>query len=144
MTTGTKIIQRALSYIGAHSPLSPANPESILDGMDILNSFIAELQDNDVDMGCVPLAAPGEELSEPLGARNAIEENLAVLLIPLFPGAKVSPFLQANATKSLQKLRNQWETVSIPKRQVRGTLPKGQGNKYFFHNTYFDEGDELA
>lgn len=146
MTTGTKIIESALTKIGAYSPLKPTNPESVVSVMDTLNSFIAELQDNGVDMGVVPLSAPGDELSEPLGARNAIVNNLAILAQPDFPGTVVSQDLRINAAKGMQKLLNQWKTVSIPKKQVRGTLPQGAGNKShgYFGETFFAEGDEIG
>ncbi len=149
MSAGTKIIKGALQRIGAHSPLSPANAESIVVGMDTLNSFIAELQDDNVEMGCVPLTVPSGELSEPLGARNAIINNLAIELQPLFPGTVVSPELRTNALKGMSKIRTQWETVVIPKKVVRDSLPQGQGNKprqgnAVFGHTFFEKGDTLG
>jgi len=149
MTTGTKIIHAALQRIGGHSPLSPANPESIQTSLDTLNSFVAELVDDNVDMGCVPLTEPGGDLSEPLGARNAIIDNLAIELQPMFPGTLVSPELKANASKGMSKIRTQWEKVVIPKRIVRDSLPKGEGNKpkhgnSYYGNTFFEEGDTLG
>ena len=145
MTTGTKVIQRALGHLNVHSVLSPANPESIIDGMDVLNSFIASLQDDNVDIGAVPLSAPGDDLSEPLGARNAIEYNLAVLMQPLFPGKQISPVILREAPKLLASLKRQWRTVSIPKKQVSSTLIKGSGHKsYGYGSNYFEEGDEIG
>lgn len=149
MSAGTKIILPALQRIGAHSSLSPANPESIQTAMEALNSFIAELQDDNVEMGCIPLEAPGGELSEPLGARNAIINNLAVELQPLFPGTQVSVELRSNALKGMSKIRTQWETVIIPKKIVRDSLPQGQGNKPLqgnavYGHTFFEKGDTLG
>ena len=147
MTIGTKIIESALSRIGAHSVVSPANPESVNDAKDILNSWLAALYDSGVRMGTVPLNAPGDELSEPLGARNAIVDNLAILCKPLFEGAVVSPELNANALKGLSQIKRTWKPIVIPKAQVRDTLPKGQGNRThgsWYPDAYFKKGDELG
>lgn len=146
MSSGTKIVQDALARFQVHSPLKPANSESLISVMDILNSFIAELEDNGIKTGAVPLLSIGQELGEPLGARNAIVDNLAILAQPLFPGTAVSPELSRNAKIGMQKLKNQWKEVSIPKKQVRGTLPKGQGNKSYgwYGETFFEEGDEIG
>lgn len=149
MSSGTSIIQNALQHLKAHSPLSAANPESILIGKDVLNSMIAEWQDSTppIDMGCVPLNAPGDNLSEPLGARNGIVFNLSVLLQPLFPGTQISLELGANARRTLAQIKRTWRTTVIPKQVVRGTLPKGAGNRWCNDSTdkvFFDAGDDLG
>ena len=83
MTTGTKIVQNAMQRIGVHSPLQPASPEALETGLNVLNAFRSELQDQSIDVGAVPIAALGEDFSEALGTRNAIESNLALALAPL-------------------------------------------------------------
>lgn len=143
MTIGTKIIESALEEIGAHSVVSPANPESIQTAKNVLNGMIAAWEDDGIVMGCSPLKEPGSELSEPLGASNGIVYNLAILLAPKFPGAVVTPLLLRNAQKTLNKIENHWRTLTIPNMSVRGTLPKGQGN-FIYEKTFFDEGDELG
>ena len=146
MTTGTKIVKGALSRIGAHSVIAPANPESINEAKDILNSMLAEWYDSGIDMSTVPLNAVGDDLSEPLGARNAIIDNLAILCKPLFEGAVISPELSANALKGLSQIKRTWKPIVIPKAQVRDTLPKGQGNRGhgWYSDAYFKKGDELG
>ena len=116
MTVGTEIIQDALESIGAHSVISPASPDSISTGMKWLNGMIAGWQDNGINMGCVPLKTPGSELSEPLGAKNAIISNLAVLLHPKFPGSQVSPQLKVDASKGYNSIVKHYKTITIPKR----------------------------
>jgi len=149
MTTGTKIVQAALQKIGAHSPLQPANSESLDVGRDVLNAMIAQWEDNGILMGCVPLKVIASELSEPHGAKNAIIYNLALALAPDFPGAQVSSELKAQAQKSYNLIKRLWKEIEIPKRKVRGTYPRGQGHKVeyldgFWDEIYFEEGEEIG
>jgi len=142
MTVGTKIIEGALEEIGVHSVVSPANPESIQTVKDMLNGMIAEWEDDGILMGCVPLKEPGSELSEPLGTKNGIQFNLAIIAAPKFPGAIVSNLLIKNANKTYNKIERRWKTITIPNAKARGTLPKGQGNWY--DDTYFVEGEDIG
>jgi hypothetical protein len=147
MTTGTKIVQGALSRIGAHSIIRPAGPEAIDTGKDTLNSMIAEFQDDEIDIGAVPLEAVGDELSEPLGLTNTIMDMLAVRMQPLFPGLQISNDLRVNANKGHQNIIVKYQAVTIPKPQTRETLPMGQGNKNrnnSFEQTFFDDGDTIG
>lgn len=148
MSTGTAIIQNALSHIGAHSAIQPATAEALEVGKTRLDSMLSGWFDTwGIDMGTVPLEVVGSELSEPLGARNGIEYNLAIMLAPDFPGAQVSPTLARFARESFSDILSTWGDSSIPKVKVRGTLPKGQGNKRFNHrwdSTFFDEGEEIG
>lgn len=147
MTTGTKIVQGAMQKIGVHSPLQPASPEALSTGLDVLNAFRSELQDRSIDVGAVPISSIGHEFGEALGSRNAIECNLALALEPYFPGAQVSPELRRQARLGMAHLKRKWRELDIPKPQVRESLPKGQGNQSdrgLFHQTFFDEGEELG
>jgi len=78
MSTGTKIIQNALSHIGAHSIIRPASPESVEIGKDVLNSMIARWADDGIEFGAVPIEDLGDELSEPVGLTNTVTFNLAI------------------------------------------------------------------
>jgi len=146
MTVGTKIIERSLEHLGVSTPVSPANPESIQSVKDVLNGMIARWEDEGILMGCVPLKEPGSELSEPLGARNGIEFNLAIEAAPLFPAANLSPLLIRSANKTYNEIKRRWKTITIPNAKVRGTLPKGQGNWYqgYDGDTFFDEGEDIG
>ena len=146
MSTGTKIVQGALSRIGAHSIVRPANPESLEVGRDALNSLHAGWQDNGIEFGGVPIEAIGDDFSEPLGLTNTIMDNLAIQLQPLFPGTQISQDLRINANKSYQKLLAKCQAITIPKPIVRETLPKGQGNtdNSYYDETFFSEGDTVG
>lgn len=149
MTTGTKIIQSALSKIGAHSPLQPANPESLEAALSTLNAMISEWEDELILMGVVPLKVINSELSEPSGAKNAIIYNLAIALAPDFSGSQVSTELKTQASKGYNKIKRVWKEIEIPKRKARGTYPKGQGHKVeyfdsFWEETFFEEGEDIG
>ena len=146
MSTGLKIIQNALGRLGAHSVVNPANPESVENGRVALNSYISRLQDDNIYFGAVPLIDIGEELSEPQGVTNAIEDNLAILLQPQHPGTQISQQLRINANIGTQHMKRKYKTIEIPKKVVRETLPKGSGNKTsrFYDETFFDNGETIG
>ena len=147
MTTAATIIQNAMQKIGVHSPLQPASPEALATGLSVLNSFRSQLEDQSIFTGAVPVESTGDDWCEALGARNALEYNLALALIPDFPSGQVSPELRRQANLGMAHLKRKWKTLNIPKPQVRDTLPKGQGNtadRGLFHETFFQDGDELG
>lgn len=146
MSTGTKLVQGALSRIGAHSPLRPASPESIEAGKDTLNSMYASWQDNNIEFGAMPLDAVGDEFSEPMGLTNMIMDSLAIQLQPLFPGSQISPDLRVNASKGYTDMVAKFQTIVIPKLVARETLVKGQGNqrRSYSSNTFFTKGEEIG
>lgn len=145
MSTGTDIVQRALQEIKAHSPIKPAHPESIERGRKVLNGYISELQDDNIDFGAVPLEAVGDELSEAQGATNAIVANLAILLQPGQAGTNVSPELRVNAVKGAALLKRKFKTITIPRQVVRQTLPKGTGNsRYSEDPIYFNNSESIG
>lgn len=134
MSSGTSIIKAALKRIGANSIVQPAAPETITEGRDILNSMLQLWLSENIDLGIVPLDAPGEELGEPLDARNAIIDNLALRLSPDFDngGPIVSNQLLSNARREFALIKNLYQTIEIPVKIVSSTLPVGQGNRTGF------------
>lgn len=130
MSSGTDIVQRALQKLGAHSVASPAPPEAIAWGRDALNSLMQEWESRQIALGTVPLDSPGDELSEPLDARNAIIENLAVRLYPDFPSISDKTFdaLMRNARNSYNFICAHYQTIEIPARHISSTTPLGAGN----------------
>ena len=145
MSTGTYIVQSALQKIGAHSKFKPANPDALENGRNVLNSYIASLQDDATDTHAVPLRAITDELSEPLGITNYIIDNLAILLEPDHPGAQISPTLRANAVKGARMIRRKYKVTTIPNQVVRQTLAKGAGNSNRYNDSvYFQKGDTIA
>ena len=149
MTVGTKVVQRALGHIGVHSPLQPASPEALEIGRDTLNSMLSGLYDDwGIDLGTVPLDAIGDDLSEPMGARNHIQYMLALQLSIDFPGSQVSQQLKAQADRGLETLKRAYSKVEIPLKVAGTTLPTGQGNKRGgstrWEPTFYPEGSEIG
>jgi hypothetical protein len=144
MSTGTFIVTRALQKIGAHSKMKAANPDSLENGRETLNSYISWLQDNQIDIGAVPLQALGGELSEPQGTTNIIIDNLAILLQPDHEGSQISPQLRINAARGESSLRTSYQIVDIPKPVVRSTLPRGIGNFRRRGRVFHNKGDTIG
>ena len=144
MSTGTQIIHGALRRLKAHSSLNPAPTETIEISLDVLNGMVSQWEDEGIRMGCVPLQTHGQELSEPKGVKNALMDNLAIQLQSELPGTQVSQELRANAKKGRNMIDRLWRPVTIPKRKVRGSTPKGQGNNMWMESPYFDQGDEIG
>lgn len=130
MSTGTAIIERALEAIGAHSIVSPASPNSIVLGMEKLNSMLEMWLTLGITIGFTPLEVPGDELNEPNDTKNGIIDNLAVELAPNFDNGKVvvSPALRQNAIRNFNHIKNLYQSVTVPTKVVSSTLPVGAGN----------------
>lgn len=143
MSTGTEVIQDALRMIGAHNTLSEAEAETILLGMTTLNSMLQRWTSQNIDIMTTPLEVPGDELSEPADTRNAIVENLALLLSPNFDNGKniVSPILKSNADFDYNIVKALYWCGTIPDKVVSATLPKGAGNsKGILREAFFGVG----
>jgi len=130
MTIGTVLIEDALRRIGAHSIASPAEPETIVDGMDILNSMLQNWMSWGLNIQTIPIAEPGEEVSEPIDAKNAIIDNLAVLMSPNFDNgiSVVSEQLRTNARMGFNQVKTLYTKFTIPNKVPSSTLPLGAGN----------------
>lgn len=146
MSIGTNVIKGALRKIGAHSAVSPAEPDTIVEGMETLNSMLQLWRSQGIFQDIIPLEEPGDELGEPGDARNAIEDNLAIALAPNFDNGKVvvSPTLERNARVGYQWLESLYGVYTIPKKVPSSTLPKGAGNsKGTRRKVFFGEGGIL-
>lgn len=144
MSTGTEVIRAALRKIGAYSIASPDDPESIILGRDTLNSMIQEWETVGIKLGCVPLNAPGDELSEPLDARNGIVENLALRMYPDFPMKADLAVLSRHARVSMIFIKKFYQPITIPKPIPSSTMPMGAGNvRSTFEDTFAGTGQTI-
>ena len=147
MSIGTDVIHGALRKIGAHSAVSPAEPDTIVEGMQTLNSMLAIWRSLGVMQDLVPIEVPGDELGEPGDARNAIEDNLAICLAPNFDNGKVivSATLERNARVGFHYLETLYGKYNIPKKVPSNSLPKGAGNSKGnnYDSPFFEEGETL-
>lgn len=147
MSTGTDIIQDALKRIGVFSIASPAAPETIVEGMEVLNTMLQLWRSQSIFLEVIPLEVPGDELSEPMDSRNAIVNNLAIELAPDFEDGKsvVSPQLRANARLGYTQIRRLYRKITISNKVPSATLPRGVGNDFGSGNSkFFQKGSSLS
>ena len=145
MSTGATIIKDALQAIGAHSIVSPADPDSINLGMRRLNSMLEMWQSKDIVLGTTPLRVPGDELNEPADSTNAIVANLAMDLSPDFDNGKntISPALARAASVGMANVVSIYKTINIPDKVVSSTLPVGAGNSGYNRRVYKRKGSTV-
>lgn len=146
MSIGTDIIQRALQQIGVFSVVSPATPDTIILGMERLNSMLELWLSDNIQLGYTPLEVPGDELNEPADATSAIIDNLAVFVAPAFDNGKgiVSATLIRVADRGFNKVKNLYQRLTIPDKVVSSTLPVGAGNQRgFSQRAFFPKGSTL-
>jgi len=146
MSTGTYICQRALQRIGAHSVVQPATPNTIDDAFEVLQGMIQEWGDQGIDLGIVPIVSVGNDISEPISARNPIINNLAILLAPDFDNGKniVSPALLSAARSGYNRVKDLYQTITVQQKCPSSTLPAGAGNSQGINNrVFFGQDAEL-
>ena len=146
MSSGTYIVKRALQKIGAASAVSEPSPEALDTGFGALNSMISMWTSLGIDTGATKLSVIADELNEKEDCRAAIISNLAIKMAPDFDNGKqiVSQALASEARSELGLVKSLYRTISIPKKVVSSTLPKGQGTKkYLYDATYFEDGENL-
>ena len=147
MSTGTEIIKDALKRIGAHSIAQPAAPETISEGLEVLNAMLQLWRSKSIFLEVVPLKVHGDDLSEPMDSRNAIVNNLALELAPNFEDGKgvVSPQLKANAKAGFINISRLYRKNTIPNKVPSATLPRGSGNDFGLgNNKFFQRGSSLS
>ena len=146
MSSGTKIIENALKMIGVHSIAMPAQPETLADGRDALNSMLQTWESRGIMIGHTPLNDVGDELNEPMDTTNAIQLSLAIYMAPMFDSGKgnATALLRGNAESEFQMVRNLYEEFTIPKKVVSSTTPLGEGNRNnAFGRAYFGQNNKL-
>jgi len=146
MSSGTEIITEALQKIGAASVVAPADPDAIVAGKNALNSMLQQWLSVGIDMGTVPLDSPGDELSEPMDARNGIVDNLALMLAPFFSNGKqvVTPELSRSAKIGYIFIKKMYQPVVIPQKKVSSTMPMGAGStRGVWRSTFAENEREL-
>ena len=146
MSTGTVLIQGAFRRIGVHSIASPAPAESQLLAMDTLNGMLQLWMSWGIDLQTIPIAAIGEEVGEPIDAKNAIIDNLAVEVSPNFDNGEtiVSDQLLRNANRGFNMVKTLYTKFTIPNKVPSSTLPMGAGNSKGVNRFVFFRGRALS
>jgi len=130
MSSGTEIVKKALQKIGQHSQISPANPVSIENGVDVLNSLMQLWLSQGIDLGIVPILEPGNDINEPMDSTQVIINSLALELAPDYDdgNSNVSETLKNNARRGFSRLSGLYRVKVIPDKIISSTTPLGAGN----------------
>lgn len=144
MSTGTEIVEDALRAAKVTSVAVPSEPEDLDTGFERLKSMIQLWLSYGVVLNTNPIAAVGEDFDEPLDARNAIVDNLAVSLAHYY-SIPISPDLANNALVGLNQVKTLYQEFTIPDLVVSSTLPTGAGNsKGIDAKNFFNKGDTIG
>ena len=147
MSSGTFIIESAYKRIGVHSVAKAAAPEDIEDGKDTLNAMLQAWQSKDIFLETVPLDKSGDELGEPMDARNAIIDNLAIMCAPNFDNGKVvvSQQLKDNARAGMALVNSLYRVTEIPKKKVSKLTVRGSGHgRHHGTRIFMGDNNELS
>ncbi len=91
-----------------------------------------------IKIGTTPLQTPGSELNEIADMRNAIVDNLAVMLAPNFTGRVViPPQLTLNAINGFNDAKSLYMEIDTPEKVISSTTPLGAGNRRAVNNLNF-------
>ncbi len=127
MSTATELITDAYIEIMVHSQSKPISSFAIEFGRRKFQAMMQEWIDDDMDFGFSATEFASDETSIPVGLETGITTNLAVRLAPSV-GKVANPTLLANASISLNTIKNQYQSKVSADRIVSGTMPLGAGN----------------
>jgi len=147
MSTGTEIIQGAGRKIGVHSPVDPMTSESLIVGLEILNSMLQLWQSQAIKFEFVPITSPTEDIFEPPDTTNAIKNNLAIAMAPDFQNGEiiVSQELKALAESDYEWIKTLYQVFTIPNKIASSLLPRGAGNsKGIFRKVFTGTGGTIG
>ncbi len=133
MSTVNFLVLGALTKIGKNSPLKPAKPEDVLTGLQSLQSFLQQLETQNIILTANPVRAPSDEVGESLDTRNALINNLAIEISTNYDNGQgiVSDSLQRNANSGMAFLKKWYTEDCLPTRRISSTAPLGAGNEKF-------------
>lgn len=124
-TTAAQLIKQSLQEILVQASESPLEADEYRDCIFVLNSFMADLEANGVDLDYTPIDSLSDEITVPAGAIMGLVSNLAILVAPQF-GKSVSLELVKKAKKGMATIYRLGQTVAIT--EYPDTLPRGSGN----------------
>ena len=143
MSTGTALCDDALMAANITSSVVPADPTQQDNAFTRLRTMMQLWLSWGIVFDIVPTTAIGEDLNEPIDARNAIVDNLAVSVLQFYR-LPVTQELLANARLGLYQVKSLYQELTIPNKVVSSTLPKGAGNsKGVDARVFFPPGDSV-
>ncbi len=151
MTTAIDIIHKALTEIGAHSVLQPADPSLIVNALDTLKALLSDLEKESIILqetvnGTTTKISIPTDLTDELNEPAASTYHLKVVLSEMLANS-------ARVTLTPQNMR----VIDSSKSALLGTyfvpnytnivpstlLPKGQGGSQRFKRQTFFDGEAL-
>jgi len=136
-TTAGDIIRRALHHILVEASESTLQPDEYESGLDILNSYMAALESDGVQLGYQQVCNIADIVNVPNGAVRGIAANLAIDLAPQF-GGRVTAALLRQAEMGLKTLYHLG--VNVGESNYGDTLPIGAGNYWTDFSAFYTNG----
>lgn len=147
MTVATKIVNEALTLIGASSSISPPEADQQATAFTVLQNLLNRwVKDQtligvDADNPAIVPSAIGDDILEADWATGALKAMLAMELCPYF---RVEPSPSLNRLIVIEQ-----ETLLIhgapnPDPKYPGNLPVGQGNYSPYGVNFYPEPDETS
>lgn len=131
-----------LKNILVHGAESSLEAVEFQDTILAMNTWMAEIAADGVNLGYNEVSDLGDEITIPNGALNGMIKNVAWQMIDQF-GAIPTPALSAQAKNGLRVMTK--IAVSIPAMTYPDTLPIGSGNECDTNiHFYGDDGNYIA
>lgn len=112
MTTAADIIGSALRKIGSVDPNEPIDASDYETCISALNRLMMRWEAKTITLGWQPVTNPGDEISAPMEAEDAIIYNLAIMIAPEY-GAQISMPIIAAAKDALADLKQSIYTTRV-------------------------------
>jgi hypothetical protein len=124
-TTAAQLLKQSLQEILVQASEAPLEADEYRDCIFVMNTFMADLEANGVDIGYTPVDSLSDVITVPDGAIMGMVSNIAILIAPQF--GKAVPFeLGKKAKKGMSTIYRLGQTVAIT--EFPNTMPTGSGN----------------
>jgi hypothetical protein len=124
-TTAAQLLKQSLQEILVQASEAPLEADDYRDAIFVLNSWMAGLEADGVDLGYTPVDSLSDVITVPDGAIMGMVSNIAILIAPQY-GRPISLELSNKAKKGMATIYRLGQTVAIT--EYPSTLPRGSGN----------------
>jgi len=124
-TTAAQLLKQSLQEILVQASEAPLESDEYRDAIFVMNSWMAGLEADGVDLGYTPVDSLSDVITVPAGAIMGMVSNVAILIAPQF-GRPISFELQKKAKKGMATMYRLGQAVTVT--EFPSTLPRGSGN----------------